>query len=76
MFNPFYTNEEEYRNNILEGLQQGVEKDEMKYLLELVHVKKEDIEDLVHMCFTKGRIDNNPVQINEEDIKNILKSIF
>lgn len=38
--------------------------------------KKDDIEEIVDMCFTKGRIDNNPIKITKNDIVNILNYIY
>ncbi len=37
---------------------------------------KENIKNLADQCFTKGRIDNNPVQLTKDDIVSILESIY
>lgn len=39
-------------------------------------VQQSDIEDLVEMSFTKGRMDNNPVAMNKEDIRCLLHSLM
>lgn len=39
-------------------------------------VKKEEIDDIVKGTFTKGRMDNNPVDISQEQVKEILLSIY
>lgn len=39
-------------------------------------IKKEDIDSIVKGSFTPGRIDNNPVDINEDTLKRVLKSIY
>lgn len=39
-------------------------------------VKKEEIDDIIKLTFTGGRMDNNPVIFNEEEVKNILKRIY
>jgi alcohol dehydrogenase class IV len=36
-------------------------------------VKESDLEDLAHLSFTLGRMDNNPVELNEQQVKDILK---
>ena len=39
-------------------------------------IPKEGIEHLVTQTFTKGRMDNNPVDISPEKVKEILLSIY
>ncbi|MDO4300435.1 MAG: phosphonoacetaldehyde reductase [Clostridia bacterium] len=44
--------------------------------LHLWGAEREEIAELAVSCRTKGRIDNNPVDLSEETIVNILNSIF
>jgi len=39
-------------------------------------VTEEGIDKLAEAALTKGRIDNNPIEITEEMIKGILKNIY
>lgn len=39
-------------------------------------IEEKDIDELVSMSFTLGRMDNNPVAIGPEDVKQILKAIL
>ena len=39
-------------------------------------IKESDIDELVDMSFTLGRMDNNPVNILPRDVKNILESVL
>lgn len=39
-------------------------------------VKKEDIPTIVELATTGGRMDNNPIVFNEDEIRDILESIF
>lgn len=39
-------------------------------------IKEKDIDGLVDLSFTLGRMDNNPVNINKEDVKHILTKIM
>lgn len=36
-------------------------------------VKESDIEDLAHLSFTLGRMDNNPIELNEQQVQDILR---
>lgn len=40
------------------------------------NVKEEDLENIAAHCFTKGRMENNPVNLSKEDVVNILKNIW
>ena len=40
------------------------------------HANEEIIEKVVENAFTKGRMDNNPVSLTKEDVKQILMSVF
>lgn len=39
-------------------------------------IKYEDIDELVNMSFTLGRMDNNPVDITHDDVRIILESVM
>ena len=39
-------------------------------------VKKEEIQDIVKLATTGGRMDNNPIIFNEEEITDILNKVF
>jgi alcohol dehydrogenase class IV len=39
-------------------------------------ISRQDIDRLVSNSFTAGRMDNNPVQLSEEDVKEILMNIY
>lgn len=39
-------------------------------------VKKEDIKEIAKKTFTQGRMDNNPVNLSEDDVVNLLNSVF
>lgn len=39
-------------------------------------VEKEQIETIADHCFTKGRMENNPVDLKKQDVVNILKNIW
>jgi len=47
-----------------------------KYNLESWGVNKDHLDELVEQSFTKGRMDNNIVNLSERDIYNILQSIY
>ncbi len=40
------------------------------------HIKPSDLEQLVLQSFTNGRMDNNPVNFNKEDILEILQQVY
>ena len=40
------------------------------------NIKKEDIPRIVELATTGGRMDNNPINFNEEEIEDILNSVF
>lgn len=39
-------------------------------------IKKEDIDEIVKLATTGGRMDNNPIVFNEEEIKDILNAVY
>lgn len=39
-------------------------------------IKREDIQDVVKLATTGGRMDNNPIVFNEKEIEDILNSVF
>lgn len=39
-------------------------------------ITKENIPDIIDRTFTTGRMDNNPVNLNREDVKKILQSVL
>lgn len=39
-------------------------------------VKKEELSEVAANCFTKGRMENNPVDLSKEDVTKILKNIM
>ena len=47
-----------------------------KFRLESWGVKKDHLDELVEQSFTKGRMDNNIVNLSERDVYNILQSIY
>lgn len=62
-----------------EGLQlwlDGITNNIVKLKLSAFGVQQSDIEDLVEMSFTKGRMDNNPVAMSFEDIRCLLRSLM
>ena len=44
--------------------------------LSALGVPKEGIDKIVEGTFTKGRMDNNPVDISPEQVKEILLSVY
>ena len=40
------------------------------------NISEEDIPLIVNMSFTQGRMDNNPVSLNEEDVSKLLRAIL
>ena len=53
-----------------------LEKADIPYKLSQWNVKKEDIPEIAEKCFTKGRMENNPVDLSKEDVEKILESIW
>lgn len=39
-------------------------------------VKEKEIDDIIKLTFTGGRMDNNPIVFNEEEVKEILENIY
>lgn len=58
--------------NWLDNTSKGIVEMRLSYF----GIPKEGIDALVKDTFTKGRMDNNPVDISEEQVKEILLSIF
>lgn len=48
----------------------------VSFFLKDYHVKKTDIPVIAQKSFTLGRMDNNPVELNEEDVREILCQIY
>lgn len=53
-----------------------IKRAEIPNRLSLWGADREDLKELAKSCRTKGRIDNNPVDLSEETIVDILNSIF
>ena len=47
-----------------------------KITLESFGIKKEEIKDIVKLATTGGRMDNNPIIFDEEEIEDILDSVY
>tara|TARA_B100000579_G_C22825414_1_gene852836 strand:- start:124 stop:1221 length:1098 start_codon:yes stop_codon:yes gene_type:complete len=62
--------------NKLINVIQSIPKEEISYKLRDWGVKEIDFPLLTNESFTKGRIDNNIVDLNSDDILKILKSIY
>lgn len=53
-----------------------LEKAGISYKLSDWNVKKEELDELAKNCFTKGRMENNPVDLTKEDVVKILENIW
>lgn len=53
-----------------------VSKDIQVLRLSEFNIKKEEIDDIIKLTFTGGRMDNNPIVFNEEEVKEILESVY
>lgn len=53
-----------------------LEKAGIAYKLSDWKVKKEELEELAESCFTKGRMENNPVDLSKKDVVEILENIW
>lgn len=53
-----------------------LEKAEIPYKLSDWKVEKEALENIAENCFTKGRMENNPVDLSKEDVVKILEGIW
>lgn len=53
-----------------------LEKAGISYKLSDWNVKKEEFDELAKNCFTKGRMENNPVDLTKEDVVKILENIW
>ncbi|RAP47421.1 MAG: hypothetical protein BZ135_02260 [Methanosphaera sp. rholeuAM6] len=53
-----------------------VSKDIQVLKLSEFDVKREDIENIIDLTFTGGRMDNNPIIFNEKEIKEILETVY
>jgi len=54
----------------------GITKGIVDLRLSAFGIKSEDIDGLVEMSFTLGRMDNNPVLITPDDVRDILQSVL
>ena len=68
LMNAFKVTSSEELQSWLDDLSNGI----VRLRLSAFGIRKEDIPTLVDLSFTQGRMDNNPVVINSEDVKNIL----
>lgn len=48
----------------------------ISYKLSEWGIKEEEIGIIADNCFTKGRMENNPVDLNKEDVEEILRNIY
>ncbi len=53
-----------------------LEKAEIPYKLSDWKVEREALENIAENCFTKGRMENNPVDLSKEDVVKILEGIW
>ena len=51
-------------------------RDPLKFNLKSWGVTKSDLDDLVELSFTKGRMENNIVDLSKEEVLQILESIL
>lgn len=56
-------------------IEAGVE-NKIPFKLSEFGVKKEDLQGLIDLSFTKGRMDNNIVQLSEKDVRHVLEVIY
>ncbi len=54
----------------------NVSNDVQDLKLSSFNIKKEDIPSIVELATTGGRMDNNPINFNEEEIENILNAVY
>lgn len=66
----------ENEQQIKEKFSKWFEQSEMKYKLSDWGVTKEDVSLLVEESFTKGRMDNNPVELTKEAVEEIYTSLL
>ena len=66
----------ENEQQIKEKLKQLFEQSGMNYQLSDWGVTKENISILVEESFTKGRMDNNPVELTRETVEKIYASLL
>ena len=60
----------------LENRIKRIPRDLLKYNLKSWGVAKSDLDNLAKRSFTKGRMDNNIVDLKMEDVMNILIEIY
>ena len=48
----------------------------LKYSLSEYGIERKNLNDLIDLCFTKGRMDNNIKKITRNDVKQILEDVF
>ncbi|RAP53512.1 MAG: hypothetical protein BZ138_00690 [Methanosphaera sp. rholeuAM270] len=58
------------------GWVDSVSKDIQVLKLSQFNIKKEEIEDIIKLTFTGGRMDNNPIVFNEAEVKEILENVY
>lgn len=44
--------------------------------LSAFNVKEDEIEDIIKLTFTGGRMDNNPIVFNEDEVREILSNVY
>lgn len=60
----------------IQGWLDQVSKDIFRLRLSAFGIRKEDINLIISRAFTAGRMDNNPVLLSEDDVKEILLSLI
>lgn len=61
----------ELKNKIM-----NISKRNLRYCLKDWNIEKKDLNEIVNQSFTKGRMDNNIVDLSFEDVSNILTTIY
>ena len=54
----------------------NVSKDIQELKLSAFGVKEDEIDDIIKLTFTGGRMDNNPIVFTEEEVKEILENVY
>ena len=54
----------------------NVSKDIQTLKLSAFDVKEDEIGDIIKLTFTGGRMDNNPIVFNEDEVKDILSNVY
>lgn len=63
-------------SNDLQSWLDNISKGIIDLKLSTFGIAKSDIKELASMSFTLGRMDNNPVLLNEKDVEEILRKLF